>query len=114
MYTFPRTLLVDALVEADMDTSQIIDEYDGRGQYGRPCFGVRLTDAGTPTAQLAHLLFVLGVVCQRETCDGCTGGCAVCEVGPSPVELGSQLASRATMDQLGYDHLVYFPSFTLV
>lgn len=114
MHTFPRALLLDAIVEADMDRSQIIDEYPGRGMYGTTCLAVKLTDAGTPTAQLAHLLFMLGVVCQRETCDGCDGGCAVCEIGPTPVELGGQLASRAKLDELGYDAIVYFPPFTLV
>lgn len=87
MTTLDRTLIIDALYDADLNEDDLRENYSGRGMYGAECFGI----VGSPGDASRFLI----------------------HIGQHDTELAEKLANNQRSDSMGRSGIYYFPSYAI-
>lgn len=87
-----KSVLIDALWDADIDMDQVRWHYPGRGMYGTTCFGFV---ASNPMAAFGQLIVQLALVEGESNC------------------FANQLIERVSTDSMGHDTIIYFPGLEI-
>jgi len=109
---FPRELLDEAVTAGVLGVDEdgesfdpVVDEYSGRGMFGRTCFALKIRGRGdSATSTVAQLFAVLAAEAfgRDDRVEDTLYG-----------ETVADLARAVRSDSLGYDTVVYFPGWTL-
>ncbi|MFJ5532483.1 hypothetical protein [Streptomyces sp. NPDC093261] len=90
MYSVPRQMIANALDQAELDEDALYEGYSGRGMFGEKCFGI----VGNMTT---FARFIVGIAAQDY----------------EGAEMAQLLADAVSSDNMGYDSIYYFPSYTI-
>jgi hypothetical protein len=102
MRTVSREVIEYAMMNANLETEDLRDNYSGRGMYGQECFGFVTNDYGSPFAFFVQL----GIIGAQNEEDTSIEDSDYFDTGAA-----EQLAMSAQTDSMGRGSIVYFPGW---